>query len=70
VSERKQNENNKEGIENPKHRSCIMTRTYRQTHLDEFEGFSEIVKAEAENQERVRELYGRFHANRGRDSKD
>jgi hypothetical protein len=48
----------------------IMTKTYRQTLLEEFEGFSEIAKAEAENQERVRELYGRFHANKGRDSTD
>ena len=29
----------------------------RQTHLDEFEGFSEIVRIELENQERVRKLY-------------
>lgn len=35
----------------------------RQTHLDEFKEFSEIVKVELENQKRVRELYGRFYSN-------
>jgi len=31
----------------------------RQTKLDEFPAFTEIVKSEAENQKRVREVYGR-----------
>jgi hypothetical protein len=32
----------------------------RQTKLDEFPAFTEIVKSEAENQKRVREVYDRL----------
>ena len=42
----------------------MMTKTYRQTTLEEFKEFSAIVKAEAENQKRLRELYGRLHTDK------
>jgi hypothetical protein len=45
----------------------MMTKIFRQTTLEEFEGFCEIVKVEFENQKRVRELYGKFNQEKEND---